>query len=64
MVLALYKNGMLRLWSLLDARCQFKKKIGLPPSEESESDSYDDEEEETSKNGEKAKSATVLYNHS
>ena len=29
MALALYANGMLRLWSMLDARCIFKKKIGL-----------------------------------
>ena len=29
MLLALYANGMLRLWNLLDARCIFKKKVGI-----------------------------------
>ena len=29
MLLALYANGMVRLWSMLDARCLFKKKAGI-----------------------------------
>jgi hypothetical protein len=29
MLLALYANGVLRLWNMLDARCLFKKKVGL-----------------------------------
>ena len=41
MLLALYANGMLRLWNLLDARCIFKRKAGVA----TESDIEDDEEE-------------------
>ena len=40
MLLAFYQNGMLRLWNLLDARCLFKRKVGLSREENS-----DDEEE-------------------
>ena len=36
MLLALYRNGMLRLWNLLDGRCLFKKKVGLSDQESSE----------------------------
>ena len=36
MCLALYANGMLRLWNMLDARCTFKKRVGLNESNESE----------------------------
>jgi WD40 repeat protein len=42
MLLALYANGMLRLWNLLDARCIFKRKVGVPSDEES----VDEDEEE------------------
>lgn len=41
MCLALYQNGMLRLWSLLDARCIFKHKVGLPQEESADSDEAD-----------------------
>ena len=41
MLLALYGNGVLRLWNMLDARCLFKKKVGLSGSE-----GYGDGEEE------------------
>lgn len=34
MCLALYNNGMLRLWNMLDARCIFKKKVGLPDDDD------------------------------
>lgn len=43
MIIALYANGMIRLWNLLDARCIFKKKVGLSGDEESE-DEYDSED--------------------
>ena len=29
MLLALYDNAVLRLWNLMSARCQYKKKLGL-----------------------------------
>jgi len=48
MCLALYANGMLRLWNLLDARCIFKKKVGLIDEEQSSSEN-DEEESESSK---------------
>ena len=43
MCLALYGNGMLRLWNMLDARCIFKKKLGLDVPESDESENEDDE---------------------
>lgn len=46
MCLALYQNGVLRLWNLLDARCHFKKKVGLDDSSSSEEE--DDDESENS----------------
>ena len=39
MLLALYANGMLRLWNMLDARCHYKRKVGLS----GESDNEDEE---------------------
>ena len=45
MLLALYANGVLRLWNMLDARCLFKKKVGMS-GEESESEQGDDVAEE------------------
>ncbi|MCR2129941.1 hypothetical protein NSX24_24360, partial [Salmonella enterica] len=39
----LYANGMLRLWNLLDARCIFKKKVGIQ-AESSEDEDADEEE--------------------
>jgi len=38
---------MLRLWNLLDARCIFKKKVGLV--DEESSDEENDESEESSR---------------
>lgn len=35
MCLALYANGVLRLWNMLDARCIFKKKVGIDDEESS-----------------------------
>jgi len=50
MMLALYANGVLRLWNMLDARCLFKKKVGLSNqtsgSEDSDGDEGEVEEEE------------------
>jgi hypothetical protein len=46
MCLALYANGMLRLWNLLDARCNFKKKVGLEDEDESSKEADDDESSE------------------
>lgn len=43
MCLALYGNKMLRLWNLLDARCIFKKKVGIL-EEQKDSDEEDDDE--------------------
>ena len=45
MLLALYANGMLRLWNLLDGRCLFKKKVGLSDQESSSEEDDDDDEE-------------------
>jgi hypothetical protein len=28
-LLALYGNGVLRLWNLMEARCQYKRKVGV-----------------------------------
>lgn len=44
MLLALYTNGMLRLWNMLDARCLFKKKVGLSAAEGSEGEDIGEEE--------------------
>ena len=38
MCLALYANGMLRLWNMLDARCIFKRKVGLEVDESEDED--------------------------
>jgi hypothetical protein len=29
MLLALYDNGVLRLWNMMEARCNFKRKVGV-----------------------------------
>jgi len=29
MLLALYDNGVLRLWNMMEARCNYKKKLGV-----------------------------------
>ena len=50
MLLALYANGMVRLWNMLDARCIFKKKAGL--DKESENDEEDDDDDEKIENPE------------
>jgi len=42
MALALYQNGMLRLWSMLDARCIFKKKVGV--ARDNSDGEYDEED--------------------
>ena len=49
MMLALYQNGMLRLWNLLDARCLFKRKVGLSREQDSEGS---DDGEKKAKGGE------------
>ena len=36
MLLALYANGVLRLWNMLDARCLFKFKAGMSANGDSE----------------------------
>jgi len=51
MLLALYDNGVLRLWNLMDARCKFKRKVGVFEGEDSEeeeevSEDKDDDDEE------------------
>ena len=47
MCLALYANGMLRLWNMLDGRCIFKKKVGIPESEDDEEKEVDDDSYES-----------------
>lgn len=51
MLLALYANGMLRLWNMLDARCIFKKKVGIVKESDSEngSEEEDDDDEKSEK---------------
>lgn len=49
MLLALYANGVLRLWNMLDARCLFKFKAGLSATKESDADEDDEEEKEAEK---------------
>ena len=57
MLLALYGNGMLRLWNLLDARCIFKKMCGLvEDSEESE----EEEEEAVAEGEEKVEKVKIV----
>ena len=46
MLLALYANGMVRLWSMLDARCLFKKKAGLVEESKSEDEEAEEEKSE------------------
>lgn len=46
MLLALYANGMVRLWSMLDARCIFKKKAGIVEDSQSEDEEAEEEAEE------------------
>lgn len=46
MLLALYNNGVLRLWNMQTARCTFKKKVGLIEEGEPSEKSEDDDEEE------------------
>ena len=41
MLLALYANGVLRLWNLLDGRCIFKKKVGMSAAEDDGDNSED-----------------------
>ena len=49
MMLALYANGMLRLWNLLDARCNFKRMVGLSANDAEVTPDEDEEEEVTKK---------------
>ena len=54
MLLALYDNGVLRLWNMQSARCTFKKKLGVvekqdivaKPDDVSEEENEDDEDED------------------
>ena len=55
MCLALYGNGMLRLWNLMDARCIFKKKVGLEDEETEENQSGEESSEEKQTSGFTAK---------
>jgi len=63
MCLALYANGVLRLWNMLDGRCTFKIKVGIDEddseeelahgkngsSDEGDADDYSDGPRETFK---------------
>ena len=44
MLLALYDNGVLRLWNMMEARCNYKKKMGLI-TEESDDEKQDSDED-------------------
>ena len=50
MLLALYANGVLRLWNMMDARCHFKRKLGVieeePVSEPVETSEHEQGEAE------------------
>ena len=54
MLLALYANGLIRLWNMLDARCLFKFKAGLSASEDSDADAGENREEAEGVDEEKA----------
>ena len=64
MMTALYANGVLRLWNMLDARCLFKKKVGLSAqSSESEDDAdIDDGESVEEEKQDKAESKNLKSN--
>ena len=40
-LLALYGNGLLRLWNMMEARCKFKRKVGLVDDIPGESENED-----------------------
>ena len=42
MLLALYANGVLRLWNMLDARCLFKFKTGMSADQDSEAEAEEE----------------------
>jgi protein MAK11 len=46
MLLALYANGVLRLWNLMEARCKYKTKINVRESDGEESENEDPELED------------------
>ena len=54
MLLALYANGLIRLWNMLDARCLFKFKAGLSASEDSDAHAEENQEEAEGVDEEKA----------
>lgn len=57
MLLALYANGVLRLWNMLDARCLFKFKTGMSADQDSDAEAEDgkiDDEDEDAVEEEKA----------
>jgi len=33
-LLALYANGVLRLWNMMEARCKYKRKVGIIESDD------------------------------
>jgi hypothetical protein len=59
MLLALYANGVLRLWNMLDARCLFKFKAGMSANADSEVDEENEEEGILEKKDEASKSEEV-----
>lgn len=44
MLLALYKNGVLRLWNLMEARCKYKRKVNVKDNDNPEESENDDPE--------------------
>lgn len=59
MLLALYANGVLRLWNMLDARCLFKFKAGMSANADSEVDEENEEEGILEKKDKASKSEEV-----
>jgi hypothetical protein len=61
MLLALYGNGMLRLWNLLDARCHSKRMVGLSePISSADEDAEEDEIKEKRPDTKKYESRPTL----
>lgn len=42
MLLALYDNGVLRLWNMMEARCNFKRKVGVVDESQDDDDKKED----------------------
>ena len=43
MLLAIYGNGVLRLWNLMEARCKYKRKVNVRDTNPEETDNEDED---------------------